>query len=341
MGGWVGGKDMIELREDQKRAKWRVCACGVCFDGRVLVAGRSYILDNPPLPGVYPVLSFLPSPVCILLLLLHIDIDIYFTYTVISISTMARLTSALLAFCLASFTLANPLPPNHPAVAAGTPNPHHPADYHIPTVAEAAYSARLLLLSETLGTLSTVFPTDNEKPLSGYPIGLIDYYADCSSSVKPATSTPGNPTVLNVSIATTFRNTGKGSPISLSINAPIPAGTRSPASLPRLVVLGHLKNLGGDQPELKECFTSRHGDSNGWTPGGRIHQSQWAEIDVEGVYWVGGFGDRAYIGWIPLDLWRGVELKEEDVRMALAEKEEESKVSGYRSQGGALRVQHN
>ena len=27
---------------------------------------------------------------------------------------------------------------------------------------------------------------------------------------------------------------------------------------------------------------------------------------VEGVYWFGGFGDRARIGWIPIEEWKGV-----------------------------------
>ena len=33
---------------------------------------------------------------------------------------------------------------------------------------------------------------------------------------------------------------------------------------------------------------------------------------MEEVYWIGGFGDRAYIGWIPVDVWRGVTQKEVD-----------------------------
>lgn len=31
---------------------------------------------------------------------------------------------------------------------------------------------------------------------------------------------------------------------------------------------------------------------------------------VDQVYWIGGFGDRAYIGWIPIDEWRGVTQEE-------------------------------
>ena len=31
---------------------------------------------------------------------------------------------------------------------------------------------------------------------------------------------------------------------------------------------------------------------------------------MEGVYWIGGFGDRAYIGWIAKEEWKGVSEKE-------------------------------
>jgi len=33
---------------------------------------------------------------------------------------------------------------------------------------------------------------------------------------------------------------------------------------------------------------------------------------VREVYWVGGFGDRAFIGWIPVEQWRGVTREEMD-----------------------------
>lgn len=239
------------------------------------------------------------------------------------------------------------------SLACPSPLPEHKQEHRIPTVKEAAYSARLLLLSESFATLSTIYPAsiDPTKPyqppagLAGYPVGLIDYYADCSSPLSsistklPATRTPGNPTLLSVRIATTFKNVAAGSPISLSINQQLPG--RSVASQPRLSLLGKLKSpiqkewrkkarektegyeeeeedrVGEDtSEELFKCFTKRHGDAKWWAPGSKIHGSEWVEMDVEGVYWVGGFGDRAYIGWIPVDLWRNVVLKDEDVLRA-------------------------
>lgn len=66
----------------------------------------------------------------------------------------------------------------------------------IPTVKEAAIQARQLLRSESIGTLSTIFPKGDPHGLDGQPIGLMDYYADCSEN--------GNPTLLAVGIATSY-----------------------------------------------------------------------------------------------------------------------------------------
>lgn len=40
----------------------------------------------------------------------------------------------------------------------------------------------------------------------------------------------------------------------------------------------------------------------------KVHDTYWARLVVRQVFWVGGFGDRAYIGWIPLPDWQGVTL---------------------------------
>jgi Pyridoxamine 5'-phosphate oxidase len=51
-------------------------------------------------------------------------------------------------------------------------------------------------------------------------------------------------------------------------------------------------------------------------PGNRIHQSRWVRLVVREVYWFGGFGDRAYIGWIPRSTWQNVTEEEiEDCKL--------------------------
>jgi hypothetical protein len=213
----------------------------------------------------------------------------------------------------------------------------NPADYdgtafRIPTSYESAVMARRILHLSPLGTLSTTFPStaavQENRPsgLQGVPIGLMDYLADCEES--------GNPTILAISIATPFRNVAAGSNISLSLQwtPPFPPSSRisflssflyskpdpvpySAANLPRFSLMGHLEQIPEhevDALNLGKCFTKAHPDAKYWLPGSKIHHSEWVRLIVEDIYWVGGFGDRAYIGWIPVDEWRNVTMKQVD-----------------------------
>lgn len=89
--------------------------------------------------------------------------------------------------------------------------------------------------------------------------------------------------------------------------------------MPRFSLVGHIEAI----PDIdvvaynvSRCFLGKHGDAEAWTPGNKIHRSYWARLIVEEVYWIGGFGDRAYIGWIPVEEWRGVTEREvQDCRL--------------------------
>lgn len=63
-----------------------------------------------------------------------------------------------------------------------------------PTIEEAAVQARRLIRSESVATLSTIYQKGAPDGLEGLPIGLPDYYADCSKD--------GSPALLAISIAT-------------------------------------------------------------------------------------------------------------------------------------------
>ena len=202
--------------------------------------------------------------------------------------------------------------------------------YRIPTVHESAIMARRIFHLSTLGTLVTSFPyvSSNEelRPLEarpngveGSPIGLMEYYADCEGN--------GNPTLLAINIATPFKNYEAGSNISLSVrwwpkasniysssrSAEIPT-PHTPAALPRFSLHGHLEPI--SKVELVKglipaCFLKTHPDSVLWQPGNDIsHESEYMRLVVEYVYWFGGFGDRARIGWLPLKEWRAVTREE-------------------------------
>lgn len=198
----------------------------------------------------------------------------------------------------------------------------------VPSIQESAAQARRILRQQSIGVLSTVFPSPEslsvdigDRPstedLAGSPIGLPDYYAaDCEPSKHP-----GDPTFLAISIATSFRNWRAGSNVSLTITDPgwqkkgheseaheTTGLETSPASKPRFALIGTVERL--TEAEVREsgvenCFLERHADARAWTPGNEVHESWWARLKVERIYWVGGFGDRAYIGWIPFEDWRG------------------------------------
>ena len=165
----------------------------------------------------------------------------------------------------------------------------------------------------------------------------MDYIADCETS--------GDPTILAINIATSFKNVAAGSNISLSLQwtPPYPPKSRissyfpspfspwgninheketlpySAANLPRFALLGHLEKIQKrevESLEIGKCFTKKHQDARYWLPGNSIHESEWVRLVVEQVYWIGGFGDRAYIGWIPVEEWRNVTRGEwEGVRL--------------------------
>ncbi|TEY84237.1 hypothetical protein BOTCAL_0018g00140 [Botryotinia calthae] len=200
----------------------------------------------------------------------------------------------------------------------------------IPTSRESAILARRILHLTPLGTLSTIFPnsssTFENRPsnLQNIPIGLMDYIADC----EPTTN---NPTILALSIATTFKNAVSNPNISLSLSwtPPYPPKSRisskpdpfafSAANQPRFSILGYLEPITtstAEEQELRQCFVDTHPDAKYWLPGNHIHHSEWVRLVVQEIYWIGGFGDRAYIGWIPIEEWRSVEKEEwEKVRL--------------------------
>ncbi|KAL8716153.1 MAG: hypothetical protein Q9220_000058 [cf. Caloplaca sp. 1 TL-2023] len=214
-----------------------------------------------------------------------------------------------------------------PAIIAQSPQyvlTNHPDIQQIPTVHDSAIQARRILNLSSIGTLSTVFPGHDSADLlkhrpnnlGGVPIGLIDYYASCNP-------TPSEPTILAISIATSFKNARAGSNVTMSLRYHPPPHhppgediyTYSPANLPRFSLVGHIEPILASEIAhhgIDTCFFKRHPDAVAWRPGNAIHESWWARLVVEEVYWIGGFGDRAYIGWIPVQDWHGVTQEEVD-----------------------------
>ncbi|OTB04644.1 hypothetical protein M426DRAFT_149713 [Hypoxylon sp. CI-4A] len=216
--------------------------------------------------------------------------------------------------------------------------PASQSDYRIPTSYESAVLGRRILALTPLGTLATTFPdtprSRQPEGLGGAPFGLLEYVADCEED--------GNPTFLAINIETTFRNVKDGSNISLAQRwtPPYPPAKRikstsffdrffgreeefedpvpySAVNLPRYSLLGYIEKIDESSVKaLSSCFVEKHPDAKYWLPGNQIHKSEFVRLVVTQLYWIGGFGDRAYIGWIPVDEWKNVTRKEwESVRL--------------------------
>ena len=83
--------------------------------------------------------------------------------------------------------------------------------------------------------------------------------------------------------------------------------------MPRFSLIGYIQPLSIPEAitaNVKDCFLARHPDAEAWLPGNKIHESWWGRLIVQDVYWIGGFGDRAYIGWIPSGEWEAVSDEE-------------------------------
>ncbi|WEW56711.1 hypothetical protein PRK78_002159 [Emydomyces testavorans] len=229
-------------------------------------------------------------------------------------------------------TRQEPLLPNSPPSSAPEPDSglktildiEPESNVSIPDWPTSHLLARRLLALSSTGVLSTIYQKDNRNPaLVGVPVGLPDYFADCENEGDPKLLNllgPGNPLVLALNIGTTFRNTKAGSNISLSIdwwhNAPSSVDGNlddSPAAFPRLSLLGWLDPLPSTFPDasretMEKCFLAAHPDAKSWLPGdpNAAHRGYWARLVVEEAFWVGGFGDRARIGWLNPQTWKAI-----------------------------------
>ncbi|KAK9452886.1 pyridoxamine 5'-phosphate oxidase-domain-containing protein [Dipodascopsis uninucleata] len=171
-----------------------------------------------------------------------------------------------------------------------------------PTVSEAAVQARKLVRHESTGQLATVYQDGDRE---GIPIALMEYYADCDDD--------GSLTLLVVEAGPSYKNWQSGSSVSFNIDYHGKGGfTFSPASKPRVSLFGNLTFIDTADTEsiekAQKCFLHRHPDSRPWQPGSKIHKTAYAKFDVESIYWLGGFGNVAYIGDIPVEMYKNVTL---------------------------------
>lgn len=191
--------------------------------------------------------------------------------------------------------------------------------FEIPSRYESTVLGRRLLALSKTGVLTTVFPeTINSsrvpEDVARTPIGLPDYIASCEEPT-------GNPTLLALTVSTSTKNAQAGSNVSLALSwwdEYVHITHKQPwsaANLPRLSMTGYLEEIPDEEVksgDIAGCFTKVHGDSVLWLPGkkGAAHKGLWMRLVVREVYWIGGFGDRNYIGWFDRGEWEGIKVDE-------------------------------
>ncbi|WWC71028.1 uncharacterized protein I206_104981 [Kwoniella pini CBS 10737] len=186
------------------------------------------------------------------------------------------------------------------------------------TLVEAAHNARMLVRDVNTGTMASVYP--NTSDLAGRPFAMMEYHAPCYSN--------GSLTLILMPISRSTQNIFQdpGHHIAYTVNMPT-EGIKSPMSRSRVALMGNVTTLRDisleESEKLSKCYTKFHPDSKFWLPGNSDspHFSLWARLDLDTIYYVGGFGNIHYIGSIPVDLYaksqykvqKDYKLKENDI----------------------------
>lgn len=165
------------------------------------------------------------------------------------------------------------------------------------TQREAAIDARRMIAQESEGTLLSVYQEGvaPHESLIGTPIGIMEYFADCSND--------GSPTLLMLDIAPAMRNYRAGSSLTLSLrDHTFP----NPLQHGRMYLVGNLTEVpeGKETERIETCFLNRHPDSEIVAPGRDVHFSNWYTLNINSIYYFGGFGNVSYIGFIPVDEYK-------------------------------------
>ncbi|KAL5507160.1 hypothetical protein ACEPAH_6616 [Sanghuangporus vaninii] len=167
------------------------------------------------------------------------------------------------------------------------------------TVEDAALLARRLVASQAVGVMATIFPANTS--LEGEPFALQEYYANCYSN--------GSLSLITMPISRHTRNIvhSPSHSASMTVWSTPPAASRA-----RVALIGNVTILDTQlavDSGIQDCYLQQHPDARFWLPDDPdgAHEAFWARFDPHNVFFVGGFGNKHYIGDVPLDLYQSTE----------------------------------
>lgn len=142
----------------------------------------------------------------------------------------------------------------------------------------------------------------------GTPVSMIEYYisSDEASDVHGFANN-GNPILLLSKMSTSYKNWHSNETISVTIEKKKWGIFDHEMANPRATLFGELRKLDldiADEEKLARHFVKKHPDARHWLPDKKdshLHDTLWVEFDVDELYFIGGFGDRSYIGNITGD----------------------------------------
>jgi hypothetical protein len=157
---------------------------------------------------------------------------------------------------------------------------------------EVGLGARQLVNTCTFGTLITLqsgIPGQQDPKYAGFPFGSVASFADQDPS-------NGKPLLLLSQLERNVINFNDDARCSLAIQTPVEQlGDTDPMAAPRMTLLGTLIPVPDDQyDQARKTYLNKH-PSAMWIDFPDFGLYYFNSTDV---YWVGGFGNEHYIGWV-------------------------------------------
>jgi len=169
---------------------------------------------------------------------------------------------------------------------------------------EHGLSARQMLRRTLCGTLITLqagTPGNQASGFNGHPYGSIACFADN----EPST---GMPLLLLTEIELNVINSNADPRVALAISTPLDQlDGNDPMIMPRMTLMGTLQPVEyQDIAAAKKVYVAKHPQSAMWI---NFIDFSLFYLDVTDVYWVGGFGDSHYIGWIDSETYKAQKVQ--------------------------------